>query len=297
MNKRFLPLVAALLLALSACAPKEADAGGIRLWFSDPERTMGKVVATEAFTGEATVDALMDALLRGPELETLANPIPSGTRLLSWSLRDGLLCLDLSAPYGELSGVSLTLADYCITLTLCQLDRVEQVSITVDGVQLPQRSRQILTPEDVIFTGTEEEPRQITAVLYFPRALGKGLGFEARELTLTEDDDLYRTIAQNLMAGPQDPDLHTLLPAGAELLGITLDDGICYVNFSGDFLTSAPAAAVEQNLLLYSIVDTMGNLSTVTAVQLLVEGERLPEFGGQDTSHPLEPDFGLLSWD
>lgn len=297
MNRRIFPLLAALLILLSACAAKEEDSGGIRLWFSDPERTMGKVVATEPFNGEAAVDPLMDALLRGPELDALANPIPNGTRLLDWTLEDGLLCLDLSAPYGELSGVSLTLADYCITLTLCQLDGVERVSITVDGAQLPQRARQILTPEDVIFTGTEEEPRQITAVLYFPRAMGKGLGFEARELTLTEGDDLYLTIAQNLLAGPQDPDLHTLLPESVQLMDVTLDDGVCCINFSGDFLTSAPVSAAEQNLLLYSIVDTMGNLSAVTSVQVLVEGERLPQFGGQDTSRPLEPDFGLLSGD
>lgn len=297
MNKRVFPLLAALLLALSSCAPAEEDAGGLLLWFSDPERTMGQVVATESFAGEPSVDALMDALLRGPGLDALVSPFPNGTRLLGWTLEDGLLSLDLSAPYSELSGVSLTLADYCITLTLCQLDPVRRVSITVDGAQLPQRTRQVLTPKDVIFTGTEEEPRQITAVLYFPRVMGKGLGFEYRELTLTEGDDLYLTIAQTLMAGPQDPDLHTLLPEGVQLMGVTLDDSICYINFSSGFLTSAPPTAAEQNLLLYSIVDTMGNLSAVTAVQLLVEGERLPEFGGQETSHPLEPDFGLLNGD
>lgn len=296
-RRRLILLLACAALALSACSISAQDGGDIQLWFSDPERTMGQVLATEAFAGEAAVEPVMAALLRGPELEVLASPFPAGTRLLGWTAEDGLLTLDLSAAYGELSGIALTLADCCITLTMCQLDGVEQVSVTVNGQPLPQRTRQILTPEDVIFTGMEEEPRQITAVLYFPRIMGKGLGFEARELTLTEDDDLYLTIAQNLMAGPEDPDLHSLFPAGVELLGVTLDDGICYVNFSDGFLSSAPGTQGEQNLLLYSIIDTMGNLSAVTAVQLLVEGERIPRFGGQETALPLEPDFGLLSGD
>lgn len=290
----------AILLFLSACAAPEAE-GRLRLWFPaapDAQRPAAQAVSWEELPiGSPDIDTLLEALLNGPELDSLSDPFPPGTRLLGWELDGGLLRLDLSASYGELTGVDLTLADYCITLTLCQLDQVDRVSITVDGEALPQRARQTLTPEDVIFTGAEEEPRQITAVLYFPRAMGKGLGFEARELTLTEGDDLYLTIAQNFMAGPQDPDLHTLLPEGVELLSATLDDGICYINFSPGFLSAASLTPAEENLLLYSIIDTMGNLSAVTAVQLLVDGERVPQFGGQETSLPLEPDFGLLSSD
>lgn len=301
MRTRLAALLLALVLLPAACAVRP-ETGGLRLCFpTDPDalRPSAQALSWEDLPPGlgSDVETLVNALLSGPEQDGLAHPFPAGTSLLSWELDGGLLRLDLSAPYGELTGVALTLTDYCLTLTLCQLDQVERVSITVDGSELPQRTRQILTPEDAIFTGAEEEPRQITAVLYFPRALGKGLGFEPRELTLTEDDDLYLTIAQNLMAGPQDPDLHTLLPEGTQLLGATLDDGICYINFSANFLTAAPPSQAEQNLLLYSIIDTMGNLSAVTAVQLLVEGERLPEFGGQETSLPLEPDFGLLSVD
>lgn len=301
MNRR-LPIVLALLLLLSACAaPAQAD--GLKLCFPaappdmDGARPSAQAVSWQALPSDrdATVDSLMQALLAGPLQDGAIDPFPPDTQLLGWSLDDGLLHLDLSAPYGELTGVELTLADFCITLTLCQLEQVDRIHITAGGSEVPQRAHQILSPEDVIFSGAEEEPRQVTAVLYFPRAMGKGLGFETRELTLTEGDDFYLTIAQDLLAGPQDPDLHSILPEGVQLLGASVDDGICYVNFSTEFLSAAPQSEAEQNLLLYSVVDTMGNLSAVTAVQLLVDGELVPQFGGQETGLPLEPDFGLLT--
>lgn len=302
MGKKITALCLAALLLLSACAEAE-DPAALRLWFptaSGSSRPVAQAVGWEAFdsgadSGPVDMDALLAALLDGPTDDGLENPFPPDTQVLGWALDDGLLRLDLSAPYGELSGIGLTLADCCLTLTLCQVEGVERVRVTIDGGPVAARERQVFTPEDVIFTGAEEEPRQISAELYFPRAMGKGLGFETRELTLTEDDDLYAMIAQALMAGPEDPDLHTLLPEEAVLLGVWVDDGVCYVNFSDELLTLAPESPAEQNLLLYSVVDTMGNLHTVTAVQLLVEGERLPEFGGQEASLPLEPDFGLLS--
>lgn len=297
--RKSLLLLAALLL-LSACQSQEPQ-DTLNLWFPSNPNTGDQTAQAVAFeaapeaetSGSELVEGLSKALFAGPKSESLVNPFPEGTRLLSWKLHDGQLDLELSGEYGSLTGVDLTLADYCLALTLCQLDGVERVCLTVAGAV--GQEKRLLSPEDVIFTGAEEEPRQIDVALYFPRALGKGLGFETRELTLTEDDDLYMMIAGALMNGPTDPDLQTFLPGLDTLTGVWVDDSICYVNFSAEFLAQAPEEEAEQNLLLYSVVDTLGNLDSVTAVQLLVEGERLPEFGGVETNLPLEPDFGLLS--
>lgn len=283
-------LLAALLLLLSACGETE-QTEGMRLWFPvdlDSPRHSAQAVAWEATTADS-VEPLVSALLSGPDGEGLVGPFPEGTQLESWTLEDGELLLEFSDEYSTLCGADRTLADYCLTLTLCQLERVDRIR-----VQAGEGEQRTLTPEDVIFTGAEEQPRQISVDLYFPRALGKGLGLETQVLTLTEDDDLYVMIAEALARGPADPDLQTYLPGGV-LLGAWVDDGVCYVNFSSDFLIHAPGGTAECNLLLYSVVDTMGNLDSVTAVQILVDGDRLPEFGGVETSLPLEPDFGLLS--
>lgn len=300
MKRRKSILLLVAILTLSACKSQEPQ-DALRLWFpSNPDAsghtaqavTYELSLETETNTRE-TIEMLSEALLSGPRSEDLVNPFPPGTRLLDWKLHDNQLDLELSEEYSSLTGVDLTLADYCLALTLCQLDGVDRVYLSVGGAA--GQEKRLLSPEDVIFTGAEEEPRQIDAALYFPRALGKGLGFETRELTLTEDDDLYMMIADALLNGPTDPDLQTFLPDADVLIGVWMDDNVCYVNFSSEFLAQAPEGKAEQNLLLYSVVDTLGNLDSVTAVQLLVEGERLLEFGGVETNLPLEPDFGLLS--
>lgn len=292
-GKKTVLLLAALLL-LSACEKTER-AEGMRLWFpvdlDVPGHSSQAVASKKAAMTDSTVESLVSELLSGPGEDGLAKIFPEGTKLIDWALQDGVLSLEFSEEYAALSGADRTLADYCLTLTLCQLEQVDRICILGrDG----EPERREFSPEDVIFTGAEEEPRQISVALYFPRALGKGLGFETRELTLTEDDDLYVMIVEALAKGPTDPDLQTYLPSSGVLLNTWVDDGVCYVNFSSDFLIYAPGEDRERNLLLYSVVDTMGNLDSVAAVQILVEGERLAEFGGVETNLPLEPDFGLL---
>lgn len=297
MNCKKLAALLLPLLLLTSCGQRQ-NADGLRLWFPadlDSPRHSAQAVTWETVPAAAAeVDSLVSSLLSGPVDDGMMNPFPPGTELLAWELNDGILTLDFSEPFGSLSGIDLTLACCCLSLTLCQIEQVNRVLPRVDGKPFTDQESLAISPEDVIFTGAEEEPRQINVALYFPRALGKGLGFEARELTLTENDDLYVMIGSALMNGPADPDLQTFLPGEDTLQGIWVDDGVCFVNFSGEFLSQAPEGSVEQNLLLYSVVDTFGNLDSVTAVQLLVDGERLPEFGGAETSMPLEPDFGML---
>ena len=68
--------------------------------------------------------------------------------LRSWTLADGLLTVDFSARYASLSGVSLTLADYSVAETLCQLETVDAVEITADGDRLTYRDHQRMTASD-----------------------------------------------------------------------------------------------------------------------------------------------------
>lgn len=288
----------ALLFSLCACSTGGGEENdGLRLYF--PARSgsgglLSLAVGSEDYYGGADVDSMMEGLLSGPSGEGLDTLIDEEVRLLGWALYEGILQVDMSAAYGELAGVDLTLADCCITLTLSQLEGVERVYITAGGSEVAHRADQVLTAEDMIFTGAEEEPRQISVELYFPRSVDRGLGFEVRELMLTEDDDLYIEVTKALLAGPQSSALHTPFPEGMEVLGVRVADGICYVNFPATLKEKAPGDPMEQDLLLYSIVDTLGNLDAVRAVQLLIEGEIPKNYGSVNTSLPLEPDFSLV---
>ena len=152
-------LLAALMTLCLLCACREEEQPlseeGVFLYFVDAQSGTGGILKRESYGASQvpTVRALVNALLAGPEQESLRSPFPANTSLRSWTMKDGLLTLDMSEHYGGLSGIDLTLADYCLTLTLCQIDRVRQVRILVAGEELSYRDHGILDPSEAVLDG------------------------------------------------------------------------------------------------------------------------------------------------
>ena len=283
-------LCAALALALCwGCAPAApAEDEGLKLWFPTQGRQLTAALDSCPYEGEATVPSMLDALLAGPPGEEtgLAAAIPPGTRVLSWSLEQRVVHVELSAAYAGLVGVDLTMADYCITLTLAQLPGVDGVRVTASGAGQSYRDRHVLYPGDVLFSGAEEVPVEVTAALYFRREGGNSLGFELRVFRLTEDKTPAKAVLEALLAGPKEEGMAPLLPAGLEVRSAWVDNGVCYADLSGQLLELPEG---ERALAIDSIVSTLCSLDTVGQVQLLVEGETMGEFGGRDLSQPMGP--------
>lgn len=284
-------LAAALLLALAfGCASRaQEEEQGLRLWFPvDP--ALGKLSAALdscPYQGEErSIPALLSALAAGPpaEEQELSAVLPAGARVLSWSLENRVVNVELSAAYAGLVGVELTLADYCITLTLTQLPGVDGVRITASGGGQSYRDRQALYPEDVLFSGAEETPVEVTAALYFRRGSGDTLGYELRKFRLTEDSVPAKAVLAALIAGPEDEGLLPLLPPDLAVRSAWVEGGTCTADLSGRLLDLPEA---DRGPALRSIVNTLCSLDTVERVQILIDGEPAGEFGGADLSEPL----------
>lgn len=281
---------AALALALVfGCAPaEEEEVQGLRLWFPiDPElRMVSAALDACPYTGESqTVPGLLNALLAGPPADEveLTGIIPAGTRVLSWSLEDRVANVELSAAYAELVGVDLTLADYCITLTLAQLEEVDGVRITVNGGGQSYRDRRVLYPEDALFSGAEEAPVEISAALYFRREGGDTLGYELRKLRLTEGSVPAKVVLSALIAGPEEEGLVPLLPAELSVHSVWVEEGVCTADLSEQLLDVPPE---ERALAVSSIVETLRGLESVEQVQILIEGEPVEGIEGTNPPKP-----------
>ena len=281
----------ALLLPVAGCSTNQGE-GVVSLWYpTNLEHWNNATTAldTTPYTGDLTVPDLMTALLEGPpEGSILVSPFPEGTDLQQWKQEGKRLTVDLSWVYGDLAGIELTLADYCITLTLTQLDGVEEVCITANGSQLPYRDRQVFTAQDVMFTGAEEEPVEVTAALHFRRKGSRELGFEFRVFQLTENDSVAQVVLNALLAGPQDDGLERILPTDLKVLSVRQEGKVCYVDLSGAFLREVPAEEWEQRMVIDSLVNTLCSLENVEQVQLLVEGQNLEWYGDILVSQPTQ---------
>jgi germination protein M len=224
-----------------------------------------------------TAEKLTKTLLAGPESETLKSPFPSGTQLISTTLRDGHATVDLSYPYSTLSGVSLTIADYCITLTLTQLSEISSVSVTVRGQELAYRDKQYFADADVLLSSMEDVVSTVPVTLWFLNETGELTGVKER-LDLYEGDTQLSALVDALEAGPKERGMTTALPEGFAVLTTQLSDGVCYVN-----LPSAILPALPENTDLQSALDALAlsltSLDAVQQVRYLVDGEPADRFG------------------
>ena len=133
MRDHILSMLCALLLLLSGCAvPGEHEEGWL-VYFAaplpaaetdDPVQGPAVLWETRHLPQDADVlSGLVECLLSGPVSEDLRSPFPDGVYQRSDPvLTDGVCEVDLSERYGGLSGVDLTIADYCIALTLLLID-------------------------------------------------------------------------------------------------------------------------------------------------------------------------------
>ena len=215
------------------------------------------------------------------------SPVPGDTQLQECFVSGGVARLDFSENYGQLSGMDLSVADYCITLTLSQIPGIYMVSITVDGQELAYRDKNIFTSDDVLLTSTEDVVRALQVQLYFPDQSGV-LTPESRVLTLYEGENQADVLLDALLAGPESEELLPLLPEGFAARAVRQEDGVCYVNLPGEDDRLLPDGEAAQEQILLGIVRSLHSLESVEQVQFLRDSEWQPEFGLVDISRPFE---------
>ncbi len=295
MRKRhILCLLLALALILSGCAAAAATAAqeekNCQLYYlvRDLERAPagGDAIGSEVSTlpkesespTETQAEDLMNALLSGPAGSDLRSPFPEGTRLLGVEVRGSHAKVDLSAAYRSLSGIDLTLADYCVTLTLTQISAIRSVSILVRGQELSYRDSQRFRPKDVLLSSTEDVVATVDVTLYAIDPEGQ-LSPVDRTLDLYEGDTQAEVLVAALRQGPWDKDWRSALPDWFSIQSVWLDDGVCYVNLLASTVPE-DADREEAGLALQALRDSLSSLDSVREVRILVNGELAQYYAG-----------------
>lgn len=227
-------------------------------------------------TTEAMIEEFFAALCAEPDDVDYRKPIPSDVEITKYSLDGALLTIYFDADYLNMNEVEEVLCRAAIVRTLTQITGVDCVSFYVDETPLTDaEGRLVGTMYGESFV--ENPGEQINSIqntnltLYFSNETGDGLVKETRKVHYSSNISLEKLIMEQLLVGPEISGAKSAIPTGTKLISVSLVDGVCYVSFDETFKNQD--YSVNEAIVIYSIVDSLSELSSISKVQISVNGD------------------------
>ena len=108
--------------------------------------------------------------------------------------------------------------------------------------------------------------------LYFANATGDALVAEKREIMRSINTSVEKLIVEQLIGGPQQAGAFATMPKDVKVLNVSVSESVCSINLDAAFLNNA--LEVEEYIPIYSIVNSLSELSTVSRVQIRINGSQ-----------------------
>lgn len=247
----------------------------------------------KAEKGQAAISEVLEALRNPEDVKEFQTTIPASLEIKSFRLNDQILELTFHEEYLELTKSAEVLLRAAVVQTLVQLPEVKYVSFYIGEEPLKNSSGNaigMMCAEDFVQnTGSSLKSYQETDLkLYFADKEGTKLVQEKRtQIHYNINTSIEKLVVEQLMKGTGSDKRSATIPNTVKLLGVSVKDGICYVNFDSAFLTDGYNQKPE--VAVYSIVNSIVANGNVTKVQILVDGSTDVKFKGTvDFREPLE---------
>jgi germination protein M len=233
-------------------------------------------VKLEHTNGSERIKELLGELQTQPTDAGMRQTIPSDISVLGVDVGTYQISVDFSASYNDLEPIEEILTRAAIVKTLIQNTDYLYVMFTVEG--------EPLTNDNGITVGAmgldsfvENPGQQISSsqtanlTLYFSNAEGNALIAETREVRYSSNTSMDKLVLEQLLDGPKESGLLATIPSGTRLITISTVDGVCYVNLDETFANQNQE--ISEQVVLYSIVDSLTELQTIDKVQISINGD------------------------
>lgn len=282
-------IAASLILARFLSTPTEKYKGYYIYCIDTSESS----IVLEKFSAKSKggiklVEEFIKALQKEPKQFTMKKAMPDNVKIDDFTLQSGgELTLYLSSAYGNYTGVDELLRRAAIVKTLCQIPQVNAVQIYVAGQPLSDSSSKaigFMTADTFIDNtgGVSEYKQKATMNIYFASNQGKNLVAVPVKIEYDATIPLEQVVIEQLMKGPKSVDgvsknkLLPTIPDDVTLNKITVKDQTCYIDFSKNFLNMRKN--ITSNVAIYSVVNTLTEISTINKVQFSIDGEQISFF-------------------
>jgi len=266
-----------MLLSMTACNRDEEKTGEYQIYYMNMDKSM---LVAEGYdsTGaqdEELIEELLTKLQSAPETAKLRQAIPSNVKINSFKVNGAYLYIDFNEAYKDIKPEEEILVRAAIVKTLMQANVCSLVAFTVN-------SESLILHDGTLVGGmsadsfVENPGKQInssvetTLTLYYANKSGTELVKETRNVHYSTNISMEKLVMEQLIEGPKKGSSMSTLPSGTKLISVSVVDGVCYVNLSDSFKNQNPE--VNEEIVLYSIVNSLTELQGVTKVQISING-------------------------
>ena len=248
---------------------------------------------------EEAARAVLEELKEPAEEIEYTAPIPKEVKVQGCRLRGSILDVDFNSAYLEMGALEEKLVRAAVVQSLVLIDGINAVSFTVDGEMLKDSTGfpvGLMNEDDFVEnTGSSPTAYQTdTLTLYFADKEGDSLVPREVDVRYSSNVSREKLIVEKLMQGPSGSGAYPTINPDANLLSVTIKDGICYVNFDSTFLTGAYDVLPE--VTVYSIVNSLVGGTEAQKVQITINGETDAKYMETvDLSQPLEAKEELVA--
>ena len=220
------------------------------------------------------INEIMSAMRE--ERKDVLEAIPKDIYAISYELSGQVLSLNFDSAYLGLDSATEILVRAAMVLTFTQLDEISCVSFYVNNNPLKDANGDavvMVSASDFIDkVGNNVNNYQNTTVtLYFANYSGNKLRAEIRTGMYNSSQSLERYIIEQLIKGPAEAGNYGTIPQNTNIRSISTNNGVCYIDFDSGFLSGA--STVKDEIMIYSIVNSLTELSHISKVQISVSGD------------------------
>lgn len=238
-------------------------------------------------------------LLKGPQ-ERKHNAIAGkNTKLLSTSLEGANLTVDFSKEFLREDQKQNMLSVYAVIRTLCQIDRITNVLVVVEGKPVTAADGSIIgymSNSDINLETDTYTTDSKNIILYFANKDGNKLVKEVRTVKITDTRPVENYVISELIKGPVNKDLVATLTADTELISAETTNGTCHVTFKNFIEKNLSQSSNDRSLLaIYSVVNSLTALNDVSSVRFLFEGKTEEVVGGFDFSNVFSENIDIIN--
>ena len=266
-----------LLFLITACGINK-EKGEYQVYYLSIENS--KIVSEDynsyATEGEELISELLERMQMSPDSGKLKKTIPESIEVRGFLINDDLLTIDFGKGYNKLSATQEVLIRAAVVRTVLQESSISRVTFTVETEPLCNKSGSLVgimdkdsfveNPGKQINTTVETELK-----LYFANVDGTALVEEKREVHHSTNISVEKLIIEQLIKGPKKSSKKATIPSETKIISVTVAEGVCYVNLDASFYNQN--TEIKEEVVLYSIVNSLTELQGIHKVQIAVNGD------------------------